>query len=216
MCETSFDADLPEEFDLDATPEVIGQILAGDFLAVSCPSCGARLKPELRVRLVSKKSGMDLVALPELERISLYRGAAQLPKGSEALVGYPELFERARDDRGRARSRGSGNHQVLAFAEGRGAGARCGHQGGLCRQEGGQTDLPPHRPSGRRGGGAPRRSGDLRQDDRGEGAQLSRAALQQDIQGALSIDQDTRGRRTRLNRGRGWRGPCRSPRRPPP
>lgn len=96
MCETSFDADLPEEFDLDATPEVIGQILAGDFLAVSCPSCGARLKPELRVRLVSKKSGMDLVALPELERISLYRGAAQLPKGSEALVGYPELFERAR------------------------------------------------------------------------------------------------------------------------
>jgi len=96
MCETTFDADIPEEIDLDSSPGVLGEILAGDFLAVSCPSCGARLKPELRVRLTSKKRGMDIVALPELERISLYRGAVDLPKGAEALVGYPELFERAR------------------------------------------------------------------------------------------------------------------------
>jgi hypothetical protein len=96
VCETVFDADLGEEFDLDATPSVLDEILGGEFLAVSCPSCGARLKPELRVRLVSKKAGIDLVALPELDRIGLYRGAVELPKGSEAVVGYPELFERAR------------------------------------------------------------------------------------------------------------------------
>jgi hypothetical protein len=96
LCETIFDADIPEEFDLDADPGVLGEILAGDFMAVSCPSCGTRLKPELRVRLLSKKLGLDLVALPELERMSLYRGAVELPKGAEALVGYPELFERAR------------------------------------------------------------------------------------------------------------------------
>ncbi len=96
MCETVFDANLPEEVDLDASPGVLGEILSGDFLAVNCPSCGLRLKPELKIRLVSKKRGMDLVALPELERISLYRGAVELPKGAEALVGYPELFERAR------------------------------------------------------------------------------------------------------------------------
>jgi hypothetical protein len=96
MCETSFDADLPEELDLDANPGTLDDILRGEFLAVDCPSCGARLKPELRVRLVSKKAGMDLVALPELERMSLYRGALDLPKGAQALVGYPELFERAR------------------------------------------------------------------------------------------------------------------------
>lgn len=95
-CETSFEADLPEEVDLDANPGTLDDILSGDFLAVDCPSCGAKLKPELRVRLVSKKSGLDLVALPELERTSLYRGAAELPKGAQALVGYPELFERAR------------------------------------------------------------------------------------------------------------------------
>jgi hypothetical protein len=96
MCETSFEADLPDELDLDENPAVLADILRGEFLAVDCPSCGARLKPELKVRLVSKKSGMDLVALPELERMSLYRGATDLPKGAEALVGYPELFERAR------------------------------------------------------------------------------------------------------------------------
>jgi len=96
MCETTFDADIPEEIDVDADPGILGEILAGDFLAVSCPNCGARLKPELRMRFLSRKFGMDLVALPELDRISMYRGAVDLPKGAEALVGYPELYERAR------------------------------------------------------------------------------------------------------------------------
>jgi hypothetical protein len=96
MCETSFDADLPEEIDLDAEPGRLDEILSGEFFCVSCPSCGAKLKPELRVRLVSRKRGMDLTVLPELERMSLYRGAAGLPKGSQALVGYEELYERAR------------------------------------------------------------------------------------------------------------------------
>jgi hypothetical protein len=96
MCETTFEADLPEEVDLDANPAVMDEILRGDFLAVSCPNCGARLKPELRVRLVSRKKGIDIVALPELERVSLYRGAVELPKSAQAVVGYPELFERAR------------------------------------------------------------------------------------------------------------------------
>jgi hypothetical protein len=97
-CEASFDADLPEEIDLDAASsgDVLGTILSGDFLAVTCPNCGTLLKPELRVRLVSKKRGMDLVVLPELERGSLYQGAAGIPAGAEAIVGYAELYERAR------------------------------------------------------------------------------------------------------------------------
>ena len=96
MCETTFDADLPEEVDLDTNPKVLDEILKGEFLAVSCPSCGTRLKPELKVRLFSKERGMDVVALPELDRMSLYRGAIELPKGAQAVVGYSELFERAR------------------------------------------------------------------------------------------------------------------------
>jgi hypothetical protein len=95
MCETSFDADLPEEIDLDRDSGTLDEILSGNFLSVECPSCGAMLKPELRIRLVSKKRDLDFVALPELERISLYRGAVELPKGASALVGYHELYERA-------------------------------------------------------------------------------------------------------------------------
>jgi hypothetical protein len=95
-CESTFDADLPDEIDLDAEPERIDQILTGDFFVVACPNCGASLKPELRVRFLSKKRDLDLTVLPELDRLPLYRNKAGLPKGSEALVGYAELFERAR------------------------------------------------------------------------------------------------------------------------
>ena len=96
MCENSFEADLPEEIDLDAEPGRLAEILEGSFFKVNCPSCGASLKPELRVRLVSRKRGMDLTVLPELDRITLYRGKAELPKSSQAIVGYAELYERAR------------------------------------------------------------------------------------------------------------------------
>lgn len=96
MCETVFDADLPEEIDLDATPGVMDSILKGDFLSVRCPSCGTLLKPDLRVRLSSAKAKLDIVVLPELERMALYIGKAGIPEGAEALVGFAELFERAR------------------------------------------------------------------------------------------------------------------------
>ncbi len=95
-CESSFEAELPDAIDLDSEPERIGQIISGDFFAVSCPSCGTLLKPELRVRLSSKKSHLDVTVLPELDRLSVYRGKAEVPKGSELLVGYAELVERAR------------------------------------------------------------------------------------------------------------------------
>ncbi len=94
-CEKSFDADLPDEIDLDAEPGTIDRILSGDFFALTCPECGARLKPELRVRLLSRKLGLDLTVLPELERTAFYRGTVELPKGGHALVGYGELYERA-------------------------------------------------------------------------------------------------------------------------
>lgn len=96
MCETSFEADLPEEIDLDAEPGRIGEILSGTFFQVSCPNCATILKPELSVRLVSRKRHLDIQVLPELERLSYHLGEAALPKGAELLIGYAELFERAR------------------------------------------------------------------------------------------------------------------------
>ena len=96
ICENSFEADLPDEIDLDAEPGRIGQILDKTFFVITCPSCGTKLEPELRVRLLARSKGIDFVVLPELERMSLYRGKATLPKGSAVLVGYAELRERAR------------------------------------------------------------------------------------------------------------------------
>jgi hypothetical protein len=96
MCETVFDADLPEEVDIDASPGTLDEILKGEFLSVRCPNCGNTLKPELRVRLVSEKRKLDLVMVPELERMSVYMGKAGIPSGAEAIVGYAELFERAK------------------------------------------------------------------------------------------------------------------------
>lgn len=96
MCETSFEADLPEEIDLDAEPGRIDEILSGTFFQVSCPNCGTVLKPELPVRLLSRKRGMDIQVLPELERLSFHLGEVRVPKGAELLIGYAELYERAR------------------------------------------------------------------------------------------------------------------------
>jgi hypothetical protein len=93
-CESIFDAGLPEEVDMDGEDDIAGQIIGGSFFSVTCPSCGALLKPELRVRLHSKKRGIDVTLIPELERSSVYRGRANLAKGSQAVVGYTELYER--------------------------------------------------------------------------------------------------------------------------
>ncbi|MGO8694551.1 MAG: CpXC domain-containing protein [Rectinemataceae bacterium] len=94
ICENSFDADLPDEIDIDAEPERIDQILDRSFFVITCPSCGTKLESELRVRLLSKSRSMDTVVIPELERIAHYRGKVALSKGSAVLIGYDELRER--------------------------------------------------------------------------------------------------------------------------
>jgi hypothetical protein len=96
LCERSFEADLPEDIDLDAEPGRIREILDGGFFAVSCPSCGTLLKPELELRFGSKKHGLDLTVIPEAERLDFYRGKRLFSKDAEILIGYAELFERAR------------------------------------------------------------------------------------------------------------------------
>ncbi|HOX49691.1 MAG TPA: CpXC domain-containing protein [Spirochaetales bacterium] len=96
MCENAFEADLPERVDLDAEPGRLDEILAGAFFKVACPSCGAVLKPELPVRLASRKRGLEVQVLPELDRLAFYLDRVQAPKEAEVLVGYAELYERAR------------------------------------------------------------------------------------------------------------------------
>jgi hypothetical protein len=96
MCETSFEADLPDRIDLDSEAGRLDQILGGSFFSLTCPSCGKLLKPELDVRLSSAKRGLEIQVLPELDRLAFMLGQVALPKGVEILIGYPELVERAR------------------------------------------------------------------------------------------------------------------------
>ena len=88
--------DCPDLVDIDADLQLFLQLQEGTFLTSVCPQCGLSLKPELKLRLKSESRGLDVLVVPELERLAVYRGKVDVPKGTEILIGYPELFERAR------------------------------------------------------------------------------------------------------------------------
>jgi len=96
-CEELIEAAFPEEIDLDneINTGLLIEILEGNFFAVDCPKCGERIKPEFAVRLRSKKRSLDLLVLPEIERLAFYLDKIRAPKGGEILIGYAELYERA-------------------------------------------------------------------------------------------------------------------------
>jgi hypothetical protein len=85
-CEKTFDADLPEEIDLDREPETLEAILAGDFLVVTCPHCGERIKPDIAISLRSRRTGLTLRVLPEVERATWMMGTPALPKDVDVLL----------------------------------------------------------------------------------------------------------------------------------
>lgn len=96
MCETTFEADLADEVDLDARTGGLQDLLTGDFFSVTCPNCGTVLKPELRVRVVSASRSLRADVLPEADRLAYYLGSVEIKAGDEVLIGFAELFERAR------------------------------------------------------------------------------------------------------------------------
>jgi hypothetical protein len=96
MCDKSFEADLPDRIDLDSDGSWLEAILDGSFFSVTCPHCGTTLKPDLEVRLVSERDGIDYYVIPDLQRLSFYIGKVDIPAGSEVLIGFPEVLERFR------------------------------------------------------------------------------------------------------------------------
>lgn len=95
-CDTVVEIDAPECIDLDADPLSIHRIAAGDTPSALCPRCGALLRAELPLRVESKAKGIKLVVLSEKERLSVYRGKADPEGTAEIVLGYKELFERAK------------------------------------------------------------------------------------------------------------------------
>ena len=96
FCEHEFESEVPESVDLAAEPDARRAILEGDFLTIHCPGCGKALKPEFPV-LVSEP-GRTLFLVPELDRVSYYRGKLPYPVGQvdRVAIGYGELVEKLR------------------------------------------------------------------------------------------------------------------------
>ena len=104
FCDNTFEVEIPEEINLDADPQFIEDILAGNFMNFTCGSCGKRHKPEFPLTVNWPSKNLIMEVLPELERGAFYRRkpkkdnapssqaapAAQM----ETVISYPEMAER--------------------------------------------------------------------------------------------------------------------------
>ncbi len=95
-CEALVDIDVPEFIDLDAAGTILENLAKGESPSAICPRCGALVRAELPLRVSSASRGIDIAVISELQRLSVYRGKADVPGSSEILLGYQELFERSR------------------------------------------------------------------------------------------------------------------------
>ncbi len=96
FCESTFEADIPTAADLAADPDVERAILAGEFMTVTCPTCGKRLTPEFLFRLSGVPGFGELVLVPEADRVAFARGKlrdAGRTTGRVA-VGFAEMAEK--------------------------------------------------------------------------------------------------------------------------
>ncbi|MBN2534063.1 MAG: CpXC domain-containing protein [Spirochaetales bacterium] len=95
-CEEIFDADIPDEVDLDKNPETITAIIDGKFMSITCPRCGKLLKPEYPFKLFSNSSGINLFFIPELDRSPYLLGKLEYSIGTpdRVVIGYRELVEK--------------------------------------------------------------------------------------------------------------------------
>ncbi len=95
-CDAEVEVDSPDLLDLDADPAMLGRLARGDSPSAACPRCGAIVRAELPLKVRSASRGVDIVVLPEIERLATYRGKADPTGSAEILLGYQELFERSR------------------------------------------------------------------------------------------------------------------------
>jgi len=95
-CEMVVEIDASDTIDLDADKNGLIRLSEGCVPSVVCPRCGAIVKTELPLHVISTQRGIDIVVLSELERLSVYRGKPSDSGSGEILLGFQELFERAR------------------------------------------------------------------------------------------------------------------------
>ncbi|MCL2380101.1 MAG: CpXC domain-containing protein [Treponema sp.] len=99
FCDNVFEADVPEEIDLDAAREYLDQIQNGTFLNFTCPGCGKKHKPEFPISVLWPSKQLRFEVFPEMQRGDFYRQKKGLdekngPYTPETIIGYPELADR--------------------------------------------------------------------------------------------------------------------------
>lgn len=97
-CDNEIEVEVPEQIDLEESPEKLTEILDGSFMSFKCDQCGKVLKPEFPVHVFDKSKHIDLYLLPELERGAFDRGKADFKiedaVNGRVVIGYPELLEK--------------------------------------------------------------------------------------------------------------------------
>jgi hypothetical protein len=93
-CEHTFEVEIPEYIDLEATPEIEEHILNGSFMTFTCTHCGKILKPEFPVHIVDAQRGIDIFMIPEAERQRYLSGKHEHPQTGRIVIGYRELVEK--------------------------------------------------------------------------------------------------------------------------
>ena len=94
FCEHVMEAPVPETIDLTTQPEVLDQIIEGEFLSFTCEKCGKKMKPEFQVALYDTGKNIDILLIPELERATFLTGKNSY-NANRVVIGYTELSEKA-------------------------------------------------------------------------------------------------------------------------
>jgi hypothetical protein len=96
FCDNTFSVEIPNEFDLDAQPGYIDEIMEGSFMNFICSSCGKKHKPEFPITVLWPSRNVRLEAIPELDRGEFYRRkkGGKEKESFETVIGYPELADR--------------------------------------------------------------------------------------------------------------------------
>lgn len=93
-CENLVKVDIQDPVDLDKSPISLEDIAEGNMPGSKCSSCGTFVWAPLPIRFEMKSKGFNVTVMPEEEKLLVYMGKS-IDK-NELLLGYQELFERAR------------------------------------------------------------------------------------------------------------------------